>query len=575
MSLSLKDQRLMRMVELARGHVERDEGVSAEVLYRVVCRDGSPPVTPVERLAVGEACLWYARRALAEGRHGEAIDWYQRAVSADPRCAEYRVEYVRRALLPMGMTSTARIEAERATRIDPEHADAWSALGDAEQVSGNVEAAAVAYDRRLELRPDEPDARLDRASVAINVADYGMARRMAEPLLGADREGAALHVLGMIAYRESRHEEAIDLYDRAIAAGFHDESLARWNRSLALHAIGRHREGWADAEHRGRQRGDPAMALLMNRFVAPALTRETLRGPPLRVHVHQEMGHGDCLATVRHLDTLCDLGHDVRLEVNESMVDLLARSFPRVKVVPKALDYPSALGIPPFDVHCPMLSLPHLLDLDVDDVPWRGLYLQPDPEMVVRYDCLLGRRAGHERVGVCWSSGVRDGVWIKEYGRRKSMSFQQLTPLFRPGCSDEELLDIPQFVSLQVGSERTELNAAYVDDLLPAKPTWDDTAALVACLDLVITVDTSVAHLAGAMGVPTWVMCQRDCSSWHFMCWRPGAAWNERSPWYPSVRLFRQHRFNAPHYWDDVVADVAEALRDVSRGTSPRLVAAE
>jgi ADP-heptose:LPS heptosyltransferase len=89
-----------------------------------------------------------------------------------------------------------------------------------------------------------------------------------------------------------------------------------------------------------------------------------------------------------------------------------------------------------------------------------------------------------------------------------------------------------------------------------------DTAALIECLDLVITVDTAVAHLAGAMGKPVWVICQRDASSWHFMCWRPRAPWNERSPWYPTARIFRQHEFNRPHFWDDVIEDVSNALRE-------------
>jgi len=95
---------------------------------------------------------------------------------------------------------------------------------------------------------------------------------------------------------------------------------------------------------------------------------------------------------------------------------------------------------------------------------------------------------------------------------------------------------------------------------LPEKPSWDDTAALIENLDLVIAVDTGVAHLAAAMGKPVWVMMQRDGASWHFLCYREGASWNEKSPWYPSIRVFRQHAFNTPGYWDEVVADVARAL---------------
>ncbi len=101
----------------------------------------------------------------------------------------------------------------------------------------------------------------------------------------------------------------------------------------------------------------------------------------------------------------------------------------------------------------------------------------------------------------------------------------------------------------------------WVLDVLPEQPSWDDTAALVENLDLVITVDTAMAHLSGAMDKPVWVMCMKDAMSWHFLCERPGASWNTASPWYPSARVFRQHRFNEPHFWDEVIADINEELK--------------
>jgi hypothetical protein len=143
---------------------------------------------------------------------------------------------------------------------------------------------------------------------------------------------------------------------------------------------------------------------------------------------------------------------------------------------------------------------------------------------------------------------------MEKYGRMKSMRFRDLQPM-------ESLFNEETFISLQVGDGRDE-NCGTILDVLPESPTWDETAALIDNLDLVITVDTGVAHLAGAMGKPCWVMMQRDGSSWHFMCYRPGASWNETSPWYPSIRLFRQHEFNQPGYWKDVVDDVVKALQE-------------
>jgi hypothetical protein len=254
------------------------------------------------------------------------------------------------------------------------------------------------------------------------------------------------------------------------------------------------------------------------------------------------MGHGDAIAMARYAPLLRDLGYDVRMEVGEPLVGLFTRSFPGIQVMPKAVDYPSAMGIPVFDYHIPMLSLPAMMKTDIDTVPWQGPYLTPDPNEVGRYRAIPGPRSG-PRIGLCWSSGVRtEGLWIKEYGKRKSMHFRELLPLIKSNAAN--------FISLQVGPER-EQHCDFIADPLPDTPDWDDTAALVASLDLVITVDTSVAHLAGALGKPVWVMMHTE-GSWHWMTERLD------SPWYPTARLFRQKEI---HQWADVVAEVGQALR--------------
>jgi hypothetical protein len=234
------------------------------------------------------------------------------------------------------------------------------------------------------------------------------------------------------------------------------------------------------------------------------------------------------------------------------MLALIARSFPEVEVSQQAPDYPGSIGIKPFDYHQPIGGLPYQFGTDIDTVPWHGPYLKAEPELVKKYDELLPKG---KKVGLCWSSGIREGIWLKKYGQRKSMHFSTLEPLFKVRNGSE----FPEFISLQVGPERSQ-NPGSALDILPEKPDWDDTAALVENLDLVITVDTAVAHLAGAMGKPVWVLCQRDGQSWHWMCYREGASWNEKSPWYPSARVFRQHRFNEPHFWDEVIEDVAKEL---------------
>jgi tetratricopeptide (TPR) repeat protein len=540
----MSKQNIERMVELARSHVEAGGIKAAEIYYRMIHKDTNPPATPVERMAGGEACAFFARRAIAEGRHGAACDWYQRAVFADPLFVDYRVEFIVRALLPMNMFKNAKIEATTATKIEPNNKDAWRALAICCAALGEVEDSAAAYDRQLELDPDNPLARIDRSTLAINVGDYDTALLMAAPVLQTEKRGEALHTMALIAYREGRHEQAIELYRATLEYGSQDPAQVRWNMSLALHAIGRYAEGWEESENRGKQRADEPMRIVMNRFNQPMLTPADLN-TPCRVHVHNEMGNGDAIAMARYLDLLVGLNHDVRLETIDSMVGLLAHSFPKVKVMPRALDYPGAIGVPPFDRHIPTLSLPHLFGTDIDTVPWSGPYIRPDRK--------IGGAVCSDRrkIGFCWSSGIRtDGLWISRYGKRKSMHFNDLEPAI-PTLHDA------LSVSLQVGPERTQIRGQMMADLLPKKPTWNDTASLVADLDVVVTVDTAIAHLAGAMGKPTLLMMQKDGASWHFMCERPGAIWNERSPWYPSIRIFRQTREGD---WSDVVRRVAREL---------------
>jgi hypothetical protein len=224
---------------------------------------------------------------------------------------------------------------------------------------------------------------------------------------------------------------------------------------------------------------------------------------------------------------------------------------PMIDVMPRAVDYPGALGVKPFNYHLPIGEVMLAFDTDIDTVPWNGPYLRADPGKVEHYRQELRRAVDIKRVGVCWSSGIRTHeTWLQTYGLRKSMQFDALEPVMAAIYNNDGTA-----INLQVGPERVQ-HGLSIEDCLPENPDWDDTAALVANLDLVITVDTAVAHLAGAMGKPVWLMMHPG-GSWHWMVERPGSPWNEKSPWYPSVRIFRQ---KTPGDWSDVVDTVRKEL---------------
>lgn len=567
------DESIADVVGRARAHVEADRIVAAEQLYRLILGMTTPPKSGQSRVAHGEACAFYAKMALLKQRYGQAADWFREAIQADPLGTDYRVDLVLRCFLPMGNLRAALVEAERAVRIAPDYGQTWRVLGGVHHEMGNAAKTIEAYEKQIALDTSDANALLDRATIALDVVDYDKVRELCAAVMeiSPDRAPDALHCLGMVAYREGRHEDAIDLYDLAVLGGARDLPVVHWNKSLAMHAIGRYREAWIEHENREFQKSNPALYLPMRRFTLPRWKGEPATDPETRerkiIHVHYEAGAGDNIAMVRYLRVLCDLGFRVRYECADEMVDLIRGSFPEVKVFPKAADYPGALGVEPFDYHVPIGSLPAVLGTDIDSVPWSGPYVKADPILADRFRAKLGKADTRTRVGLCWSSGIRDGVWMREFGLRKSMHLSALEPLLGADC---------RFIALQVGPERAQLNdfgllgeclslfSDRVEDFLPARPTWAETAALIANLDLVITVDTAIAHLAGAMGKPVWVMCQRDASSWHFMCWRPGASWNDRSPWYPSARVFRQHNFGEPHRWVDVVDDVRAALAEIA-----------
>jgi tetratricopeptide (TPR) repeat protein len=543
---------LRELMGRAREHADANRLVQADEIYRLVlvlC--GPHPMGNLERRSRAEASAFFGMNAREKGKHATSVDWFRDAVTVDAGWVDHRLALVR-ANHKVGLWEAARAEAERATRIAPDDYRTWKALGDMEDELGNAEGVIAAFDKALELAPpDHLDGYLDRCGIAVDVEDYELAKKLSDKLMGTKIENDAWHVRGMIHYRHGEHEKAIECFDKAIAMKARDPAQVHWNRSLPLHAIGRYREGWKEHEWRVYATHQPALSMPFRRF--QPLPVWNGQPPPALIHVHGEAGAGDNIACARYMRLLTERGYEVRYECLGTMEKMFADSFPDVEVIERAKDFPGILGIEPFDYHCPIGSLPAIFETDIDTVPTAMIpYIKADPELVASYAAKMTGTRNWPQIGLCWSSGIRlkEGIWMEKYGRHKSMNFESLVPLVKARQIDS------CFYNLQVGPERAEQYGIL--DVLPEKPSWAETAALVANLDLVITVDTGLAHLAGAMGKPVWVMMHTQ-GSWHFMVERPGFKWNERSPWYPSARIFRQ---KVPGDWVSVVARVAASLAE-------------
>jgi hypothetical protein len=291
---------------------------------------------------------------------------------------------------------------------------------------------------------------------------------------------------------------------------------------------GEFRAGWANYEFRF-MKSPPAER---NRFAQPRWQGEPLAGKTILVHAEQ--GLGDTIQFARYLPLLAAQGARVLVEAQAPLKTLL-------ESLPGELEFfVRGESLPPFDVHCPLLSLAHGFGTELATIPSATPYLAAPSEALSRW-AMRFPVSTQPRVGVVWSGNPRH-----ENDHRRSLSFDEFRPvLMAPGI---------EFFSLQKNAKPADAAALaalpHVTDLGSELATFADTAAVIAHLDVVIAVDTSVAHLAGALGKPVWVLLP-FAPDWRWLLGR------DDSPWYPSARLFRQPRIGD---WQTVAAEVGHAL---------------
>ncbi|MDR3438541.1 tetratricopeptide repeat protein [Telmatospirillum sp.] len=430
----------------------------------------------------------------------------------------------------------------------PESPAEWLVRAIEHHKAGRLEEAEANYDRALALKPDYPEA-------MTNLACLLRARGRHAEAIALHRETArrwpdypSVHNnLGVALKDLNRPAEAIAAFRAAVRLKPAYAS-AHTNLSIALLLAGQFTEGWEEYEWRWRGGLD---ALVPRSFPRPLWTGQDLSGRTILLHAEQ--GLGDALQFVRYAAPIAARGARVILEVHPPLKRLLATVPGAAQVIA------GGEPLPPFDYHLPLLSAPHLLGTVLETIPADIPYVHPDADLVAAWARRLEGRPGL-RVGVVWAGDSRPhDPTSNAIDRRRSMALKRLTPLLSvPGV---------RFISLQKGTPAGQLNDLAADlrpeDWMDDVTDFADTAALVANLDLVVSVDTSIVHLAGAMGKPVWILSRFDG------CWR----WllhRDDSPWYPTARLFRQ---TEPDNWEEVVARAAADLRNLAdRPTAPSSV---
>ena len=446
------------------------------------------------------------------GRLGQAEQGYRKILAADPRQPD--------ALHMLGVLAyqTGHNEAAveligRAIAGNGGTAAYHSNLGLALKDLGRLDDAAEAFRAAGRLTPNAPEPHNNLGIVHTAQGHWAEALACSATALRLNPGFADAHTnIGHVYRQQGRLAEAVEQYRKAIALR---PDFAETHTSLA-HALlqaGNFSEGWAEYEWRWKTR---AMQAGQRNFTVPPWRGEPGNGTLL---IHSEQGFGATLQFCRLAKLAASRGWTVLLEVQKPLVRLLGSLTGIAAVIGRGEN------LPPFDTHLPLLSLPHALGVGEPTLP-HPPYLSADPALGAIWREKLDQAVGSgRRIGLAWAGSHT--IANAEIDRRRSIAPPLLAPLLQiPGVN---------FISLQKDGPRMPAEFALIDWMAEIAD-FADSAALISQLDLVISVDTAVAHLAGALGKPVWLLNRFDS------CWR----WlheREDSPWYPLMRIYGQSAF--------------------------------
>ncbi len=467
-------------------------------------------------LKPGDAQVWFGLGVAMDHLHDRraALESFERALILNPAYVEACV-YRALMLVELNDLEGAVAAYDQALRINPSYAQAYSDRSGPLLRLGRLKEALDSCEQALRLNPDFAGAHLNRANALYEMGDFEAALQSSNRALSCQSHWAeALANRGVILHQLGRIDESMVSINQALAVNANQVD-ARLMRGILLLLQGDFEQAWDLYEARWQQ---PSHVLLQRNFNQPQWDgRESLKDR--RILLHAEQGLGDTIQFIRYLQELVARGATVILEIPKALNGLLG-DFPGVASLVFQGD-----DLPQFDVHCPLLSLPRAFATRLDTVPAAVPYLYARADLVASWRSKIGDHGF--KVGISWQ-GSRHRV---DLGRSFPVSlFEAISQI--PGVrliSLQKNDGVEQLNTLPSGMHVETLGA----DFDAGGQAFLDSAAVIQNLDLVITSDTALAHLAGALAAPVWLVL-KAIPDWRWLLQR------EDSPWYPTMRLFRQ-----------------------------------
>ncbi len=482
----------------------------------------------------------YGNSLLSAGKTSDAIKEYERALSLKPdflsAIINLGIAYGMAGKNDLSQLWLVRAQElfEKALKADPDNTVAMNNLGNILRQQGKALEAEAYYRKALAIRPDYVEATINLSTALRDLGRLDDAIETCRRALRLKPNSAEARInLGTLLQEKSLHAEAIVLFDEALR--LNPSSIdAKWNKSLSLLALGKYKEGWPLHEV---GLGVPHMR--GNYDPERRWNGEDLTGK--RILLESEQGLGDTMQFVRYAELCKARGASVFVSCQPSLRRLLSNC-PFIDAAPENAERKD------FDFHIPTMSLPFAFGTGLDSIPAKVPYLFASANARAKWAKRFAKIKGF-KVGLVWAGNPREKIIAAHLtDNRRSVDLETLHPLLNlKGVKFFSLQKGPKAKQIALGNFEKRI-ADWTDDI----EDFDDTAAIVERLDLVISVDTSVAHLAGGMGKPVWILSRFD-ACWRWLQNRP------ESPWYPTARVFGQ---KTPGEWAEVVKNVKKALEE-------------